>query len=38
MNRGNEITARLPPLGPDFLAGVRALYDRELRAEIHARW
>ena len=36
--RANAAAAGLPPLGPDFLAGVRALYDRELRAEIHARW
>jgi aryl-alcohol dehydrogenase-like predicted oxidoreductase len=28
----------LPPLGEDFMAGVRELYDRELRAQIHDRW
>jgi aryl-alcohol dehydrogenase-like predicted oxidoreductase len=27
-----------PPLGAGFLAGVRELYDRELRAQIHDRW
>jgi hypothetical protein len=31
-------TAELPPLGAEFLAGVRELYDRELRAQIHGRW
>ena len=36
--RANAAAAELPPLGPDFLAGVRELYDRELRAQIHARW
>jgi aryl-alcohol dehydrogenase-like predicted oxidoreductase len=36
--RANAAAAELPPLGPDFLAGVRELYDRELRAEIHDRW
>jgi aryl-alcohol dehydrogenase-like predicted oxidoreductase len=36
--RANAAAAELPPLGPDFLAGVRELYDRQLRAEIHDRW
>jgi aryl-alcohol dehydrogenase-like predicted oxidoreductase len=36
--RANADAAELPPLGPDFLAGVRELYDRELRAQIHDRW
>jgi len=36
--RANAAAAELPPLGPDFLAGVRELYDRELRDEIHDRW
>jgi hypothetical protein len=31
-------TAELPPLGVEFLAGVRELYDRELRAQINDRW
>ncbi len=37
MRRAGE----LPPLGDDFMAGVRDLYDRELRAQIQQlerRW
>ena len=36
--RANAAAAELPPLGQEFMDGVRALYDRELRAEIHDRW
>jgi aryl-alcohol dehydrogenase-like predicted oxidoreductase len=36
--RANAASAELPPLGQEFMDGVRALYDRELRAEIHDRW
>ena len=36
--RANAVAAELPPLGQEFMDGVRALYDRELRAEIHDRW
>jgi aryl-alcohol dehydrogenase-like predicted oxidoreductase len=36
--RANAVAAELPPLGQEFMNGVRALYDRELRAEIHDRW
>jgi aryl-alcohol dehydrogenase-like predicted oxidoreductase len=36
--RANAAAGELPPLGADFLAGVRELYDRELRALIHDRW
>jgi hypothetical protein len=32
------MAGELPPLGEDFMAGVRQLYDRELRAQIHGRW
>jgi len=34
----NAAAGSLPPLGEDFLAGVRALYDRELRPLVHHRW
>jgi len=34
----NAAAGELPPLGAEFLAGVRELYDRELRAQIHHRW
>jgi aryl-alcohol dehydrogenase-like predicted oxidoreductase len=34
----NAAAAELPPLGEDFLAGVRELYDRELRAQVHDHW
>jgi aryl-alcohol dehydrogenase-like predicted oxidoreductase len=34
----NSAAGELPPLGDDFMAGVRDLYDRELRAKIHDRW
>ena len=34
----NAAAGELPPLGKDFMAGVRDLYDRELRAQIHDRW
>jgi aryl-alcohol dehydrogenase-like predicted oxidoreductase len=34
----NAAAGELPPLGDDFMAGVRDLYDRELRSQIHARW
>jgi aryl-alcohol dehydrogenase-like predicted oxidoreductase len=36
--RANAAAGDLPPLGDDFLAGVRKLYDRELRAQIHDHW
>jgi aryl-alcohol dehydrogenase-like predicted oxidoreductase len=36
--RANAAAGDLPPLGNDFLAGVRDLYDREFRAQIHDRW
>jgi aryl-alcohol dehydrogenase-like predicted oxidoreductase len=36
--KANAAAAELPPLGAGFLAGVRELYDRELRAQIHDRW
>jgi aryl-alcohol dehydrogenase-like predicted oxidoreductase len=34
----NAAASELLPLGDDFMAGVRDLYDRELRAQIHDRW
>ena len=34
----NAAAGELPPLGEDFMAGVRDLYNRELRAQIHDRW
>ena len=36
--KANAAAGELPPLGPDFMAGVHQLYDRELRAQIHDRW
>jgi aryl-alcohol dehydrogenase-like predicted oxidoreductase len=36
--KANAAAAELPPLGADFMAGVRELYDSELRAQIHDRW
>jgi aryl-alcohol dehydrogenase-like predicted oxidoreductase len=36
--KANAAAGDLPPLGEDFMAGVRELYDRELREEIHDRW
>ncbi len=36
--RANASAADVPPLGPEFLAAVRALYDRELRKAVHPRW
>jgi aryl-alcohol dehydrogenase-like predicted oxidoreductase len=36
--RANAAAGELPPLGEEFLDGVRELYDRELRAQIHDRW
>jgi aryl-alcohol dehydrogenase-like predicted oxidoreductase len=36
--KANAAAGELPPLGPDFMAGVAALYDRELRAQVHDRW
>ena len=36
--KANAAAGELPPLGQDFMAGVRELYDRELREKIHDRW
>jgi aryl-alcohol dehydrogenase-like predicted oxidoreductase len=36
--KANAAAGELPPLGDEFLDGVRGLYDRELRAQIHDRW
>ena len=36
--KANAVAGELPPLGEDFMAGIRDLYDRELRAQIHDRW
>jgi aryl-alcohol dehydrogenase-like predicted oxidoreductase len=36
--KANAAAGNLPLLGEDFMTGVRELYDRELRAEIHDRW
>jgi aryl-alcohol dehydrogenase-like predicted oxidoreductase len=36
--RANAAAGELPPLGEEFMDGVRGLYDRELRAQIHHRW
>lgn len=34
----NAVAGSLPPLGDAFTTGVRDIYDRLLRAEIHPRW
>ena len=36
--KANAAAGDLPPLGADFVSGLRELYDRELRAQIHDRW
>ncbi|MFL6044505.1 MAG: aldo/keto reductase [Propionibacteriaceae bacterium] len=36
--RANAAAGELPPLGENFMAGVRELYDQELREKIHDRW
>jgi aryl-alcohol dehydrogenase-like predicted oxidoreductase len=36
--KANAAAGELPPLGDEFVDGVRDLYDRELRAQIHDRW
>ena len=34
----NAAAASVPPLGREFEAAVRELYDRRFRAAIHPRW
>ncbi len=36
--RANAAAGEVPPLGSEFMAAVRELYDRRLRAAIHGRW
>ena len=36
--RANAAAGEVPPLGSEFMAAVRELYDRRLRASIHGRW
>ncbi len=36
--RENAAAGSVPPLGPEFTAAVRELYDRRLRASIHDLW
>jgi aryl-alcohol dehydrogenase-like predicted oxidoreductase len=36
--RSNAAAADVPPLGAEFTAGVRDIYDRHFRAAIHPRW
>ena len=36
--KANAVAGELPPLGEDFMTGIRDLYDRELRTQIHSRW
>jgi aryl-alcohol dehydrogenase-like predicted oxidoreductase len=36
--RANVAAARQAPLGPDTLAGARAVYDELVRPEVHERW
>ena len=34
----NVRAAELPPLSPEQMAAIRAIYDRHIRAEVHHRW
>jgi aryl-alcohol dehydrogenase-like predicted oxidoreductase len=36
--QGNAAAGSVAPLGPDFTAAVRDLYDRRIRASVHDRW
>ena len=36
--RSNAAAGRVPPLGAEFDAGVRRIYDEHLRVAIHPRW
>ncbi len=36
--RANAAAADLPALPPEVLSGVRDLYDRRIRAQVHQRW
>ncbi|MFC5500785.1 aldo/keto reductase [Lysinimonas soli] len=36
--KANATAGSVPPLGEDFFASVRELYDRRFRAAIHSRW
>ncbi len=36
--RSNAAAGSVPPLGEDFMAAVRELYDARFRAEVHPRW
>jgi aryl-alcohol dehydrogenase-like predicted oxidoreductase len=36
--RENAAAAALPPLPPDVMAGVRAVYDTHIRPFVHAQW
>jgi aryl-alcohol dehydrogenase-like predicted oxidoreductase len=36
--RSNATAGSVPPLGEDFTAAVRDLYDRRIRATVHDRW
>lgn len=36
--QGNAAAGSVAPLGPEFTAAVRDLYDRRIRAAVHDRW
>jgi aryl-alcohol dehydrogenase-like predicted oxidoreductase len=36
--RANAAAGALPPLSPELLEGIRALYDRRIREAVHDRW
>jgi len=36
--QSNAAAGSMPPLGADFTAAVRDLYDRRIRASVHDRW
>ena len=36
--RANAAAGRAEPLGEEFLAGVRDLYDARIRESVHGRW
>lgn len=36
--RENAAAAGLPPLGPDAMAAVQAVYDELIRPHVHGSW
>jgi aryl-alcohol dehydrogenase-like predicted oxidoreductase len=36
--RANAEAAELPPLTPETMAELKAIYDRDIRSHVHQRW